>query len=107
MASALVHMPAAARRGEVIEIRALVAHPMETGYRPGADGKVLERDIIRRFTCRYNGEIVFAAELHQAIAANPYIAFHTVATDSGSLEFEWEGDRGFAQAATMPITVTG
>jgi sulfur-oxidizing protein SoxZ len=107
MARALVHMPAAARRGEVIEIRALVAHPMETGYRPGADGKVLERDIIRRFTCRYNGEIVFAAELHQAIAANPYIGFYTVALDSGSLEFTWEGDRGFSQVETMPLTVTG
>jgi sulfur-oxidizing protein SoxZ len=107
MARALIHMPAAAKRGEVIEIRALIAHPMETGYRPGADGKVLERDIIRRFTCRYNGEVVFAAELHQAVAANPYIAFHTVATDSGALEFKWEGDRGFAQAETMPITVTG
>ncbi|MDB5934935.1 MAG: soxZ [Massilia sp.] len=107
MARALIHMPATARRGEVIEIRALIAHPMETGYRPGADGKVLERDIIRRFTCRYNGEVVFAAELHQAIAANPYIAFHTVATDTGTLEFKWEGDRGFVQAETMPITVTG
>ena len=107
MARALVHMPAFARRGEVIEIRALIGHPMETGYRPGADGKVLGRDIIRRFTCRYNGEIVFAAELEQAIAANPYIAFYTRALESGSLEFTWEGDRGFAHAATMPITVTG
>jgi sulfur-oxidizing protein SoxZ len=105
MARALIHMPATARRGEVIEIRALVAHPMETGYRPGADGKVQERDIIRRFTCRYDGEVVFAAELHQAIAANPYIAFYTVATASGTLEFTWEGDRGFAQFETMPITV--
>ena len=107
MARALVHMQARARRGEVIEIRALIAHPMETGYRPGADGKVLGRDIIRRFTCRYNGEVVFAAELHPAIAANPYISFYTVALDSGSLEFKWEGDRGFVQAETMPITVTG
>ncbi len=107
MARALVHMQASARRGEVIEIRALVAHPMETGYRPGADGKVLARDIIRRFTCRYNGEIVFAAALHPAIAANPYIAFYTVALDSGALEFKWEGDRGFVQLETMPLTVTG
>ena len=107
MARALIHMPSTAQRGEVIEIRALIGHPMETGYRPGADGQVLARDIIRRFTCRYNGEVVFAAELHQAIAANPYIAFYTVATDSGTLEFKWEGDRGFAQTETMPIAVTG
>jgi sulfur-oxidizing protein SoxZ len=50
---------------------------------------------------------VFAAELHPAISANPYIAFHTVATESGKLEFLWEGDNGFAQTETMPITVTG
>ena len=106
MARALVHMQAFARRGAVIEIRALIGHPMETGYRPGADGQVLGRDIIRRFTCRYNGEIVFAAELHQAIAANPYIAFYTVALDSGSLEFTWESDRGLVHAETLPLTVT-
>jgi sulfur-oxidizing protein SoxZ len=107
MARALVHMPATARRGEVIEIRALIGHPMETGYRPGADGVVLARDIIRRFTCKYNGEQVFAADLHPAISANPYIAFHTIATDSGKLEFSWEGDNGFAHTETMPVTVSG
>ncbi|QJW85830.1 thiosulfate oxidation carrier complex protein SoxZ [Ramlibacter terrae] len=89
-----------------MEVRALIAHPMETGYRPGADGRVLPRDIIRRFACRYNGEVVFAAELHPAIAANPYLAFHTVATESGTLEFEWTGDRGFSQVERRPLQVT-
>jgi len=106
MARALVHMPPAAKAGEVIEIRALISHPMETGYRPGPDGKVLARDIIRRFSCRYNGEQVFSAELHQAISANPYIGFFTVATVSGTLEFSWEGDNGFAQTEKMAITVS-
>lgn len=107
MARAIINMPSQARRGEVIEIRALIGHPMETGYRVGADGQVLKRDILRRFICRYNGEQVFAAELHPAIAANPYLAFYTVATASGTLSFTWEGDNGFAQTETMPITVTG
>lgn len=107
MARALVTVPKTARRGEVIEIRALIGHPMETGYRPGADGKVLARDIIRRFSCSYNGEQVFAAELHPAISANPYIAFFTLATASGTLEFKWDGDNGFTQTETAAITVTG
>lgn len=106
MARTLLNVPKTARKGEVIEIRALIAHPMETGFRPGADGKVLPRDIIRRFACRYNGELVFAAEMFSAISANPYIAFHTVATESGTLEFEWTGDNGFAQTERAPITVT-
>ena len=106
MARALIHMPASAKRGEIIEIRALIGHPMETGYRVGADGKVLARDIIRSFACRYNGEPVFGAELHQAISANPYIAFFTVAMESGTLEFTWQGDNGFAHTEKMNLTVS-
>ncbi|UGQ46633.1 thiosulfate oxidation carrier complex protein SoxZ [Massilia endophytica] len=106
MARALIHMPATAKKGEIIEIRALIAHPMETGYRPGSDGKLLPQDVIRRFSCSYNGERIFAAELHPAISANPYIAFFTVATDSGTLEFSWAGDKGFAQTERMSLTVS-
>lgn len=105
-ARTLIQAPAAARRGDVIELRVMIAHPMETGYRPGADGRVLPRDILRRFTCRYNGEVVFTAELHPAISANPYLAFHTTATDSGTLEFEWQGDNGFAQTERRALQVT-
>ena len=106
MARAFINLPASVRRGEVIEIRTLVNHPMETGYRPGADGKRLPRDILQRFSCRYDGELVFAADLYPAISANPYLAFHTVATATGTLEFRWEGDNGFAQTETVAITVT-
>ncbi len=105
MARALVTLPASARRGEVIEIRVLIAHPMETGYRPGADGRVLPRDILRTFTCRYNGELVFSAELFPAVSANPYLVFHTVATESGTLEFRWQGDNGFDQTERRALTV--
>jgi sulfur-oxidizing protein SoxZ len=106
MARTLIQAPATASRGEVIEIRTLIAHPMETGYRSGTDGRMLPRDIIRRFTCRYDGERVFAADLHPAIAANPYLVFHTIATGSGTLTFTWEGDNGFAQTETHALTVT-
>jgi sulfur-oxidizing protein SoxZ len=106
MARTLIHMPGTARRGDAIEIRVLIAHPMETGFRAGVDGKPLPRDILRRFTCRYNGEVVFGAELFPAISANPYLAFHTLATESGTLEFEWQGDNGFAQVERATLAVT-
>jgi sulfur-oxidizing protein SoxZ len=106
MARVLIQLPATARKGEVIEVRATIAHTMETGYRPGADGQPVPRDILQRFTCRYNGEVVFSAELHPAIAANPYLAFHTLATESGTLEFEWQGDKGFAQVERRELQVT-
>jgi sulfur-oxidizing protein SoxZ len=106
MARALITMPATARKGEIVEIRTLIAHPMETGYRRGDDGSVLPRNLIRRFTCVYDGETVFAAELFPAVAANPLIAFSTIATVSGTLTFTWDGDNGFAQTERIAITVT-
>jgi sulfur-oxidizing protein SoxZ len=105
VASALINVPERAKRGEVIELKALVSHPMETGYRRTQLGALVPRDIIRRFVCTYNGTEVFRAELHPAIAANPFIAFPTVATESGTLAFQWTGDNGFSMTESARITV--
>ncbi len=77
MARAVVTLPAQARRGEIIEIKTLAAHPMETGFRRTQLGELIPRDIIRRFVCTYNGAEVFRVDLHPAVAANPLIAFTT------------------------------
>ncbi|MFO1282672.1 MAG: thiosulfate oxidation carrier complex protein SoxZ [Burkholderiales bacterium] len=106
MARALLTVPPSVRRGEVFEVRAIIAHPMETGYRAGADGARVPRDVLRRFTCRYDGEVVFAADLYPAVAANPYLSFHALATSSGPMTFTWEGDNGFAQTEIAAIVVT-
>ena len=107
MARAIITVPRTAKRGEIIELRALIGHIMESGFQTGVDGAIKKRDILRSFTCSYNGEQVFRAELHPAVSANPYIAFHTVATDSGTLTFRWEGDNGFSHTETAAITVAG
>lgn len=106
MARTLINAPSTAKRGDVIEIRATIGHPMETGFRPGDDGKILPRNLIKRFSCRYNGEVVFSAELFSAVAANPYLAFHTVALESGTLALTWEGDNAFTQTESVALTVT-
>jgi sulfur-oxidizing protein SoxZ len=105
VASALINVPERARRGEIVEIKTLISHPMETGYRRSQDGARIPRDIIRSFVCTYNGTEVFRAELHPAIAANPFIVFSTVATESGTLEFRWTGDNGFAVTESAAIVV--
>ena len=105
MANALINVPARARRGEVIEIKALISHPMETGYRRTQLGAPIPRDIIRRFVCTYNGTEVFSADLHPAISANPYLAFSTVAIESGTIAFHWTGDNGFSATESAAIVV--
>ncbi|MBI4290928.1 MAG: thiosulfate oxidation carrier complex protein SoxZ [Betaproteobacteria bacterium] len=105
MARAVVKVPAQAKRGEIIEIRTLVAHAMETGSRRNQLGEIVPRDIVSAFVCTYNGEEIFRAELHPAIAANPLITFTTVATESGTIEFKWSGDKGFTATASAEISV--
>jgi sulfur-oxidizing protein SoxZ len=105
MTRALINVPAKAKRGDIIEIKTLISHPMESGYRVGTNGQMIPRDIIHRFVCTYNGDEVFRAELSPAIAANPFISFFTVATESGSIAFEWAGDNGFAASERADITI--
>ena len=117
MARTLITVPATAKAGEIIEIKALVQHPMETGYRRSSDGDMLPRDLIRTFTCHFvvgptaasaagASELVFAATFHAAVAANPYLSFDFRATASGTLLMVWNGDKGFAQRETVNLRVS-
>jgi len=105
MARAVVTLPAQAKRGEIIEIRTLASHPMETGFRRTERGATIPRDIIRTFRCTYNGVEIYRCDLHPAIAANPLIAFSTVATETGTLSFEWTGDNGYTVTEIAPLRV--
>jgi sulfur-oxidizing protein SoxZ len=82
-----------------------MSHVMETGYRRTTSGALIPRDIITSFTCRFEGEEVFRADLFPGTAANPFISFFTVATKSGKFDFEWIGDNGFSETGSASITV--
>lgn len=83
-----------ATAGEVVEVRTLLSHPMETGYRIDTSGERVPRNIIERFRCTYDGRTICDATLGPAVAANPYLAFEFVADRSGELVFEWTEDSG-------------
>ena len=105
MASTLINVPAKAKRGDIIEIKTLMSHIMETGYRHTATGEIIPRNIITSFTCRFNGAEIFRADMFPATAANPFITFFATAAESGKFEFEWIGDRGFSETASAAISV--
>ena len=100
-----VQVPNAAAKGEIFQIKTLISHQMETGLRRDDQGDVIPRKIINRFACRYNDIVVFNVDLHEAMAANPYIEFYLRATESGQLEFSWEEDGGHTYALTHQLTV--
>ena len=102
---ARVHLPARARAGEVITVKTLVAHPMETGYARDVRGDLVPRHIVTEFTCWYGGREVFRAAFRPAVAANPFLEFHLRATVSGRVTFRWRTDRGEETALERTIEV--
>jgi sulfur-oxidizing protein SoxZ len=83
-----------AKKGDLVEVKALVAHVMETGQRKDSSGNVIPRNILSKFTCTVNGKEVFSADFEPAIAANPYIQFRFKAEESGPVVLTWTDDKG-------------
>lgn len=106
MALARIQLPKQAKRGELVEVRIVVQHPMETGYRRDAEGKRVPRNAIHSLACRYNGTEVFRATLSTGIAANPFLRFFLRAGDSGELDFWWLDDDEREGTARARLTVT-
>ncbi|MEZ5818525.1 MAG: thiosulfate oxidation carrier complex protein SoxZ [Hyphomicrobiaceae bacterium] len=106
LTSARIVTPATARMGEIIEIKTLARHPMETGYRRDDRGRQIARDIIGTFRVTYNAVEIFQADLSQGIAANPFIAFTTVAMETGDIIATWTDLAGREISAKARITIT-
>jgi len=102
-----VQIPATAAKGQLFQVKTLINHPMETGLRQDPQGNAIPRKIINKFVCRYDGAVVFSVDLHEAMAANPFIEFDLRATRSGRLEFIWEEDGGSVYALAHHLVVTG
>ena len=107
MAKARIKVPESVKRGKVFEVRLLIRHPMETGFRYDNVGQKIPKNIVHTVVCRYNQEEVFRAELFPGIAANPYFSFFTRAESSGDLELEWMDDDGVKTSERVRITVSG
>lgn len=98
-------LPTEAKKGEVIEIKTLLPHVMESGQRKDKDGKPIPRKIINKFVCEFNGKLVFSVNLDPAIAANPYMQFNAKVEESGTFKFAWTDDDGTVTTAEEKITV--
>ena len=106
MANVLVNAPKTAKKGDTVEIKALIMHVMETGFRPGTNGRIIPRNIIEDFAATWNGREIFRMKMSPAIAANPFVSFTAVASESGTIGFRWSGDEGFVAEHQLSITVT-
>ena len=102
---ARVRVPEQAKKGDIIDIRTMVEHPNESGFRHDNMGKPIPRHIVTSFNCTYNGREVFSATLHPAVSTNPFMTFCLRATETGDLVFTWKDDQGGVTTATQKLTV--
>lgn len=100
-----VKVPAEVKKGEVVEVKTLISHKMETGLRKDKKGEKIPRNIINKFVASFNGEQVFAMDIDPAIAANPYIKFSLRPEKSGELEMTWTDDDGKSYSSKKKISV--
>ncbi len=100
-----IRMPSTAKAGEVIEVKTLISHPMESGQRKDAAGKPIPRKIIKQFVASFNGKEVFRADWHPSISANPYQSFFLRVPETGTFVFEWIDDDGSVYKAEKQVTV--
>jgi hypothetical protein len=98
-------VPATVRPDEIVEIKTMITHRMETGLRVDGGGKPIPRRIINRMICSRDGDPIFATELSPAIAANAFLNFHMVAREATTLNFAWHEDGGAVYRASRSLTV--
>ena len=98
-----IKLPETAAIGDVIEIKTLITHVMETGNRHDKTGKPIPRDIIHAFVAKFDGKEIFRAEFGPGISANPYLAFHMRVPGPGVFEIAWTDDHGVTTVATAPL----
>jgi sulfur-oxidizing protein SoxZ len=100
-----VKVPKTASAGEVIVLKTLISHDMDSGQRKDKEGKVIPRQIINKFSCEFNGQPVFSCDLDPAISANPYFEFTAKVTESGTFKFTWVDDNGSTYSDEQKIDV--
>lgn len=106
MGKTRIKIPATATRGQIVEIKTLTEHPMESGQRKDAEGRPVPRKILNKLVCTFNGRLVFEAKMYPAISANPYMAFFARVEESGTFEFTWTDDDGstFTEKAEIKVS---
>ncbi|MEE9334490.1 MAG: thiosulfate oxidation carrier complex protein SoxZ [Granulosicoccaceae bacterium] len=106
MSKPRIKVPKKASVGDVISIKTLVNHKMESGQRKDKEGNAIPRKILNKFVCEFNGVPVFSSDIDSAISSNPFIQFSARVNESGTFKFVWTDDDGSVIETQKPITVS-
>ena len=105
MARPRIKVPETAKSGDIVTIKTLLSHRMESGHREDPDGRLIPQQIINSFTCEFNGTKVFACKVGTGVAANPFFEFTAKITEAGTFKFTWVDDDGTITEASREISL--
>lgn len=103
---ARVVAPRQVRPGEPFAVRASILHPMINGHQNDDQGRRQVREIVTRFECHSPTGLLFAMNLHPAVAANPSVSFWLQLDGSTELRLVWWGDAGFHHQHVHTVIVS-
>lgn len=88
-----------------VDVKILMAHPMETGQRKGPDGKSVPAHYIDQVHVRCKERVVLSAEWGPAVSKNPYLAFRFGGASKGDvLTVTWTDNKGETRTDEATIT---
>jgi len=102
-----VKIPKSVAAGDIITVKTLISHKMESGQRKDGDGKPIPRDIINHFEASYNGQVVFSVDIDPAVSANPYIEFSVRIEEAGTFMMKWTDDAGEVVEYSQDVALKG
>lgn len=101
-----VKVPKSASAGDVVTLKTLISHKMESGQRKDKEGNLIPRSIINRFTCEFNGKSVLDVKIESAVSTNPYFEFDARVDEAGEFKFTWYDDDGSVYETSKPIKIS-
>ncbi|MGO9473003.1 MAG: thiosulfate oxidation carrier complex protein SoxZ [Rhodomicrobium sp.] len=101
-----VRLPEEAKSGDIIEIKTLISHDMESGQRKDPSGAIIPRKLINTFTAKFNGKEFLSVDWYTAVSTNPFQSFFYRAKESGTFEFIWKDDDGSEYKSSHPLKVS-
>ena len=88
-----VKVPKKAEVGEIVTIKTLLSHPMDSGqHKDKKTGEVIALHIGNYYSASFNGEKFFEVNIEPAVSTNPYLEFTLKVPEAGTVSFLWKTD---------------
>ena len=91
---AKILLPLSVARDAVIDVRALLVHPMDTGFFRDAEGNPIPAYFVNAVTVTYGGEQVALFEGTSGISRDPFVRFPLRASREAQVQVVWKDNKG-------------